>query len=159
MKAKIITTVNDEIATLLIPMNGKQIVLPNVSVAEIIPYEEPNPSEHDVPNWFLGRIRWRGILIPVISFEAINEEPFVSHSRSRRIAVINAVVDADQLPFCGIVTENVPRLMRIQPSDIINDEIETGPAEIAHVITGGEQAVIPNVDFIQQQLIALIEYA
>ncbi|WP_019528849.1 chemotaxis protein CheW [Dasania marina] len=156
MSEQAVTTVNDELATLLIPMNGKQLVLPNVTVAEIIPYMEPSTEHSDLPTWFLGNINWRGIEVPVVSFEAINEEPFASQSANRRIAVLNTLIDDARLPFCGLITESVPRLMRIQPSEIINEEVETGPAELGHVLVNGEQAVIPNVDYIQQQVLALL---
>ena len=149
-------SVNDELATLLIPMNGKQWVIPNVTVAEIIPYVEPQVEGDDNPTWFLGYIDWRGTRVPVVSFEAINEEPFVSQSSSRRIAVTNALIDGVKLPFCGVVAESVPRLMRIQPNEIINEDVEVGPAEMGHVLVNGEQAVIPNVDFIQEQVLKLI---
>ena len=108
------TVAASELATLLIPVNGKQLVLPNVSVAEIIAYAEPQPQD-DVPNWYLGTFPWRNIMVPLVSFEAINEEPFVSQSQDRRIAVLNGIIDSQRLPFCGIATESVPRLMRVLP--------------------------------------------
>lgn len=157
MNSNLSTTVNDELATLLIPMNDKQLVLPNVSVAEIIPFKEPETQQEDRPNWFLGHIEWRGLAVPVVSFEAINEEAFVSQSHNRRIAIVNAIVDDARLPFCGIVSESVPRLMRIQPNEIMSENDSVGPAELAQVIMNGEQAVIPNLDFIQQQVIALLD--
>lgn len=156
MSDNVLTAVNDELATLLIPMNGKQWVVPNVAVAEIIPYIEPQASEGDHPTWFLGQIDWRGTKVPVVSFEAINEEPFVSQSSNRRIAVINALVDGASLPFCGVVAESAPRLMRIQPNEIVSEEVEHGPAELGHVLVNGEQAVIPNIDFIQGQVMGVV---
>lgn len=150
------TIAPNELATLLVPVNGRQLVLPNVTVAEIIPYLEPQP-EDDVPNWFLGTFPWRNIAVPLISFEAINEEPFVSQSRDRRIAVLNGVFDNDRLPFCGIVTEGVPRLMRVMPDEVsVDDEIAAGPSEVARVLVSGEKAAIPDVDFIQQEIIKLL---
>lgn len=150
------TITPNELATLLVPVNGRQLVLPNVTVAEIIPYLEPQ-SEDDVPNWFLGTFPWRNIAVPLISFEAINEEAFFSQSRDRRIAVLNGVVDNDRLPFCGIVTEGVPRLMRVMPDEVsVDDEIAAGPSELARVLVSGEKAAIPNVDFIQQEVIKLL---
>ncbi|MGK0440855.1 MAG: chemosensory pili system protein ChpC [Pseudohongiellaceae bacterium] len=156
MNKNVLTTVNDELATLLIPMNGKQWVIPNVTVAEIIPYREPEVVESDNPTWFLGNIEWRGINVPIISFEAINEEPFISQSSNRRIAVLNALNNEAKLPFCGVIAESVPRLMRIQPNEIINEDVVPGPAELGHVLVNGEQAVIPNVDFIQQQMLSIM---
>lgn len=149
------TTIS-ELGTLLLPVNGKQLILPNVSVAEIIPYEAMASVDEDMPSWFSGRLIWRTRSIPVVSFEAINDEPFVSQSRQRRIAVLNGIVD-EKLPFCGIVTEGVPRLMRIGEDEIAReDEANLGPAELCHVMVNGERATIPNVDFIQQQILTLL---
>lgn len=155
MNSSLLTASATELATLLIPVSGRQLILPNVTVAEIIPFVEPEP-EDDVPTWFLGRFTWRSQQIPLISFEAINDEPFLSQSGQRRIAVLNGLV-GDELPFCGIVTEGAPRLMRVMPDEIGNDESQlVGPAEIARVMVSGEPAAIPDVEFIQQQMIRLL---
>jgi chemosensory pili system protein ChpC len=150
-------TVNDtELATLLLPVFAKQLVLPNVTVAEIIPYVEAQ-AEDDVPAWYLGRFNWRNISVPLVSFEAINAEAFTSQGKLRRIAVLNGVVDSEKLPFCAIVTQGAPRLMRVMPDEVANDEQgQTGPAELATVLISGEPAVIPDIDFIQRQLLTLL---
>jgi chemosensory pili system protein ChpC len=145
-----------QIATLLIPVGGKQLVLPNVAVAEIIPYIDPVP-EDDVPTWYLGRFIWRNIQVPLVSFEAINDEPFVGRPQNRRIAILNNVIGDSTLPFCGILTEGLPRLMRLLPDEIANDEEAiVGPAEIGRVLVNGERASIPNVMYIQHQLLRLL---
>ena len=150
------TIATSELATLLIPMHGKQLVLPNVTVAEVIPYIQPDPQDN-APNWFLGTFPWRNIVVPIVSFEALNEEPFVSQSRKRRIAVLNGVVDNQRLPFCAIVTEGMPRLMRVLTDEISTDEdAAPGPCELGRVLVSGERAAIPNVDYIQQQLLTVI---
>lgn len=146
----------NEIASLLVPVNGKLLVLPNVTVAEIIHYQPPIP-EDDVPTWYLGRITWRTVSVPVVSFEAINDEPFVSESRSRRIAILNNVTGDPRLPFCAIVTEGAPRLMRVMADEVAEDaDAITGPAEAARVLVAGERASIPDVAFIEQQVLALL---
>ncbi|MDB6063422.1 MAG: chemotaxis protein CheW [Verrucomicrobiaceae bacterium] len=145
-----------QIATLLIPVSGKHLVLPNVNVAEIIPYIPPF-TEEDVPNWFLGCFIWRNTRVPLISFEAINDEPFAAQGGNRRIAILNSVIGDPRLPFCGIVTEGLPRLMRLLPEEIAEDaENAPGPAEIARVLVNGERASIPNVAFIQHEAKQLI---
>lgn len=146
----------NQIATLLIPVNGKHLVLPNVNVAEIIPYREPVVGD-DVPNWYLGRFSWRSTEVPLIAFEAINDEPFVSRQRNRRIAILNNVTGNPLLPFCGIVTEGLPRLMRLMAEEIAQDpDAVPGPAELARVLVNGERASIPNVAYIQQLVQKLI---
>ena len=145
-----------QIATLLIPVSGKHLVLPNVNVAEIIPYVAPS-TEDDVPTWFLGCFIWRNTRVPLISFEAINDEPFAARVSSRRIAILNNVTGDPMLPFCGIVTEGLPRLMRLLPEEISEDPDNTpGPAELARVLVNGERASIPNVAFIENEAKKLV---
>lgn len=149
-------TAND-LATLLIPMNEKQLVLPNVTVAEVIPFVEPDPIDN-TPSWFLGTFPWRNQQIPVVSFEALNGEPFISQSGRRRIAVLNGLVDSQRLPFCAMITEGMPRLMRVMPDEVAVDEeaSQPGVCEIGKVLVSGERAVIPNVDYLQQQVLNVI---
>lgn len=155
MSAELQTVTISELATLLIPVNGKQLVLPNVAVAEIIPFIAPEAVD-DVPNWFLGHFVWRKIRVPLVSFEAINDEPFLGNIRSRRIAVLNGIVGNTEIPFCGLVTQGVPRLMRVLPDEVaVDEEAIVGPAEICRVLVSGERAAVPDVDFIQQQVLSL----
>ena len=146
---------SNELATLLIPMSGKQLVLPNVTVAEIIPFVEP-VTEDDKPDWYLGTFIWRNIHVPLVSFEGLNDEP-LSQSANRRIAVLNGVVDSERLPFCAIVTDGVPRLMRVTPDEVSADEgTSAGPCEISKALVSGEPATIPDVDFIQEQVLNIL---
>lgn len=145
-----------QIATLLIPVSGRQLVLPNVNIAEIIPYVAPTPVD-DVPTWYLGSFLWRSTHVPLVVFEAINDEPFASPLPNRRIAILNNVIGDPMLPFCGIVTEGLPRLMRLLPEEIaVDTEVPAGPAEIARVLVNGERASIPDVAYIQNQLLKLL---
>jgi chemosensory pili system protein ChpC len=141
-----------QIATLLIPVSGRQLVLPNVNIAEIIPFVAPTTVD-DVPNWYLGTFIWRATQVPLVAFEAINDEPFTSPMANRRIAILNNVIGDPTLPFCGIITEGLPRLMRLLPDE--DTEFPAGPAEIARVLVNGERASIPNVAYIQTQILKL----
>ncbi|MFA7554548.1 MAG: chemotaxis protein CheW [Spongiibacteraceae bacterium] len=150
------TIAANELATLLIPVRGKQLVLPNVTVAEIIPYTEPQ-VESDKPGWYLGTVSWRNISVPLVSFEVLNNQMVGSSGRQRRIAVLNGLVDNQKLPFCAIVTEGVPRLMRIMPDEVVTDEESlVGPAELTSVVVSGERASIPNVDYIQNLVLQVL---
>jgi chemosensory pili system protein ChpC len=143
----------NQIATLLIPVNGRIMLLPNVTVAEIIPFQQLLPEEHR-PDWWLGALPWRNRFVPIISFPAINGEPQTSLPSNRRLAIFNNVTGDERLEFCGIVTDDLPRLMRVMSDEMIVDEEElAGPAEIARVIVNGEKASIPNVEFIQEMVL------
>ena len=145
-----------ELATLLIPIEENHLILPNVSVAEILDFENPE-SKDDVPTWYLGWLQWRTTRVPVISFEALNDQPFRSTTDNAKIAIINGVTESDQLPFWGIVTRGAPRLMRVTSQEIVEDkEANAGPAEQMLVSVNGELATIPNIEWIEQQLLKVM---
>ena len=157
MIAEVRTTADsNELATLLIPMADRQLVLPNVAVAEIIAFIEPVSMSH-MPDWFLGTFSWRNIDIPLVSFEIINQDREIPATRDRRIAVLNGFVNSELLPFCGVVTAGVPRLMRVNAGEVAIDEHSVpGPSESARVLVSGEPAIIPNIDYIQKQILNVI---
>lgn len=141
-----------EMAALLIPVQGKQMVLPNVSVAEIIPYIAPEQVEN-VPEWFYGVITWRNLEIPLVSFEGLNSETLLKNQPGERIAVLNGLGIDEGMPFYAIVIADAPRLMRILSDEIsANDAVRLGPAELQNVLVSGEDAVIPNLDYIQTEV-------
>lgn len=143
----------NQIATLLLPVNGRTMMLPNVTVAEIIPYQQLLPEENR-PDWWVGALPWRNRFVPIISFPAINGEPQTSLPSNRRLAIFNNVTGDERLEFCGIITDDLPRLMRVMSDEVIVDEEElAGPAEVARVIVNGEKASIPNVEFIQEMIL------
>jgi chemosensory pili system protein ChpC len=48
-------------------LTGGRLLLPNANIAEIITFAEPEPVP-GAPAWILGRLRWRGWRLPLISF-------------------------------------------------------------------------------------------
>ncbi len=145
-----------ELSTLLIPVRGRQLLVPNVAVAEIIHFVAPYTME-DVPNWLLGTIDWRNQVLPLISFEAINDEPFAAREGPRRVAVFNGLHHNERLPFYAMLSLGAPRLMRVEPEDILKENGHgLGPAESMVVSLHGENAVIPNLEFIESQVLTLL---
>ena len=71
---------------LLVPLADRTLLLPNVAVAELIPYRAPQVTE-GTPDWFLGQIAWRDLRLPLLSFEAASGGPF-----GRSSALSGAVV-------------------------------------------------------------------
>ena len=47
----------------VIPLQKSTIMLPNASVAAIIP-SQPLKRVHDTPDWCIGVLAWRGVQVP-----------------------------------------------------------------------------------------------
>src|SRR5690625_6739340 len=60
-----------DLASLLIPIEGELLLVPNVSVSEIVPLGRVEQIS-DGPQWLLGNYQWRERPVPLLSFEAIN---------------------------------------------------------------------------------------
>ncbi len=59
----------DSLTGLLLPLSDRTLLLPNVAVAELIAYRNPQVAA-GVPQWYLGQVAWRDLRLPLLSFEA-----------------------------------------------------------------------------------------
>ncbi|WP_455198526.1 chemotaxis protein CheW [Kaarinaea lacus] len=137
----------------IIPLTSMSLVLPNTCIAEVINYSEPMPVEN-APGWFLGNLLWRGITIPVVSFEAANEVPAAEISRSTRIAVLNGVSGNDKLSFYGVVVQGIPRLAALEKNEIqekANPDVSL-PLALSQTEIADQDAVIPDQVKIEEML-------
>jgi chemosensory pili system protein ChpC len=134
-----------EVASLLIPMNGNVLMIPNVTVAEIVPVSQVTPVLRS-PDWYLGNCRWREQTVPLLAYEVLNgdEKPFVN-ARSR-FAVLNTTGIDESLPFIAVLTQGLPRLARVTEEEISKrEDIEPKAFELMHISWAGEEAVIPDI--------------
>ena len=135
----------------LIPMNNRQLLLPNVSIAEVVDYDA-NLSGEEGPNWLAGFLEWRGQNLPVISYEGANEQEAEIPGAGRgRIVVINTIgPNHDKLPFLAIVTRGIPSQTRLEAEQVHGgNEIGLGPADLMQVELEGEPVWIPNLEHLE----------
>jgi chemosensory pili system protein ChpC len=156
MSAELVTQDGvSEVASLLIPLHEKQLLLPNVTVAEIIPYRAPTAiSEH--ASWLLGQLEWRNIHIPVLSYEILNGAS-IPPVEGARLAVVNGTGLNRNLPFYAILIQGIPKLAHVKEDDIVTVEaMHSGPYDQMAVSLLGEQAMIPDLDMIENELLRYI---
>jgi len=144
-----VSEVLEVISSFYLPVMDGKLLLPNVSVAEVVDYQTLENSLSDAPDSYLGTLDWRGMRVPVLSFEKANGHQFEVASNSRIVVINSVTADNTQLPFFGIVTQGIPRLVKITEESIENLTNKLGPAESAQVRVDGEYAVIPNLGFLE----------
>lgn len=145
----------EEVASLLIPLQGRMLLAPNVTVAEIVPVSQVVPVQ-DAPAWYLGNCSWREQTIPLLSFEVMNGEEKPGVVSRSRFAVINTTGLHDALPFIAILTQGLPRLARVTEEEITErEDADKKPFELMHVSWAGEEAVIPDVEAMER---AFLDY-
>ena len=137
------------IPSLYLPVTHAQLILPNVSVAEVVSYQVP-VHDNEKPDYFLGLISWRGINIHLISYERANGLEAGKIVANARIAVINTIGEhKSELPFFAIVTQGIPRLVKVS-SDITSEENQScGKADSSIIKLDGEVAIIPDISYLE----------
>ena len=144
-----------EVASLLIPIQGRLLLAPNVTVAEIVPVSQVVPVA-DAPAWYLGNCNWGEQTIPLFSFEVMNGEEKPGVASRSRFAVLNTTGLNDSLPFIAILTQGLPRLARVTEEEISErEDSDNKPYELMHVSWAGEEAVIPHVEAMER---AFLDY-
>ena len=139
----------DELACLLVPMSDCHLLLPTVSVAEMVPFRQLDAST-DGPEWLMGSVTWRDMKVPLLSFEQMNGDAPAEQASAARVAVLNNTGQHPDLPFIGLFTQGVPKL-----AHVVNEEVEqltdrtTKPYELMRVRWSGDEAVIPDIAAIE----------
>lgn len=146
-----------EINSLLLPLLDRQLLLPAVTIAEMIPFQAPQKDDDSFPDWYLGDIGWRQLRIPVVSYEVMSGDRMPPSGLSCRIAVLNNTGVSERLSFVGLLTQGIPRLSRVGADEVHEvKDAATKTFDLMHVTHAGEQLIIPDVSAMQQAVLDLI---
>lgn len=145
-----------ELACVMIPLRATQLLLPNVSIAEIIPWRRLKAWEAS-PDWCIGLLGWRGEAVPVLEFEALSTSVEARAERGRCLVIMNRARSSVGRPFYALVSAGLPRLVHLTADDMDSHLIQLGDAEVASVMVGTETAVVPNLSFLEERLASLPE--
>ncbi len=149
----------EQLDVFLLQMQKQGVMVPTDAVAEIIPYE-PLQRIEDAPDWFIGLLGWRGIQIPVVSFEIMSVErasfSLVSVA-SASLVIMRGLTDQDRLPFYAIVSQTRPEEHSINPELIIETGEDTEKTEVCRIRFRNEMLAIPDVEFLESALLETVE--
>lgn len=144
-----------DLSALLVPVIGQLLVVPSAVVVEIIKRRElVRPP--GAPDWLLGTLQWHHERLPVLSFEALNGQTDADAGHGSRIVITSALAEGGQRRNYAILAQGVPHLLLMTAADVQAVEAPAlGPAERMKVRVHGQDAAIPDFDFIEQHLAQL----
>ncbi|VVN35557.1 hypothetical protein PS645_05075 [Pseudomonas fluorescens] len=127
---------------LLLPLADRNLILPNVAVAELIDYQ-PAAFDLDTPPWYLGRVTWRNRQIPLLSFESACASKVVIGERAR-IVILNALGGRPELKFIALLVQGIPRSYKLD-SQLSYVDVPLCALERAAVQVGEQVAKVPDL--------------
>ncbi len=139
---------------ILLPLGSRNLLLPNAAVAELIGYLEPE-RDAEKPAWWLGWIEWRGMRIPVVSFEQAMGHAAPKRTQRMRIAVLNSLNGTAEMPYFGLLTIGISRLARVASDSLIADPENAvdSPLILESVKLAEQAAWIPDIDRLEQMIL------
>lgn len=142
--------VESQIRSVLIPVRGGRLLLPNATVSEVVLYRKPDPLE-GAPPWVLGTIVWRGWRVPVISPVVLAQRENEEDPSRANLAILKGLGEASHM---AVPARGVPRLTTVGPGDVEATDAPEGNGVLRPVMINGEAADIPDLDEIQRMLVA-----
>jgi len=138
---------------LIFPLQDRSLLLPDTLVAEITPMAGLI-VESSKQRWLLGRKHWRNLRIPVIAFETLSGGSLRKHSEHACIAVVKGSGTHEQLPFWGLLLQNKPKSVKVFEHDltVINEVLSD--SELMSVSVKENAVRIPNLEYLEEQLIS-----
>ncbi|MFA5683471.1 MAG: chemotaxis protein CheW [Lysobacteraceae bacterium] len=145
-----------DIRGVLIAVANARLLLPNATVAEVITYSEPEPVDQ-APGWLLGRVRWRGWRIPLLSFARLAGLSDREGERGSKVVVLKALSGHPRLPYFGLLTQGFPRLTTVARDALVAQEPIEGATQplgvMMRVRLRDDEAVIPDLAEVEQQIV------
>ena len=145
------SAIPDQVRSLWIPLREVNMLLPNVAIAEVSNFRVPD-EQPDTPDWLLGTIDWRGQIIPVVSLELFCGDKIPANPVYSRFIIVNSVRANSPVHHYALVAAALPRSILFD-NTIVSDVQDCDlPALQCRVFIGREQAVVPDLDHLQETL-------
>jgi chemosensory pili system protein ChpC len=146
------STPSHDIRGVLIQVAGARLLLPNATIAEVLSYAAPEDIGN-APDWLLGRIRWRGWQLPLVSFSRLSGIADEQGGLGSKVIVLKALGGDSRQPYFALLTQGFPRLVTVS-HDALRAE-ETDPTQLppgiqARVLLHEDAAVVPDLAQIEQ---------
>lgn len=143
-----------KIKCVLLTLRTENVVVPNAALAEIVSLRDVNKISN-APQWVLGKMHWRGVDIPLVSFEAAAEGAGAAMS-ANQAAVIHLISNDGKAayPYVGISISGVPHISDFSKEQIATDtqERKAHPMVAQRIRINGAAASILDISSIAAML-------
>lgn len=140
-----------EIRGLMVTVAGGHLLVPNSNVSEIITAATPEPVAN-APRWLLGRVRWRGWRVPLVSVSLLAGMADRDDAPNAKVAVLKSLGDNARLPYLAVLCMGFPRLTTVTPDNLVAAPLgDATPAGIrTGVMLNDQSAMIPDLPAIER---------
>lgn len=139
------------IKCVIFTLRKENVIVPNALVADIISVKDVQTTEN-TPEWYLGLLNWRGIDVPLLSFESAAGHGVAKVNLNTQAVVLYSVGMGDvpdENAYLALVMSGVPHVSDFSRDQIKADaaaEIDGHPMVAQKVRINGALVSILDVD-------------
>lgn len=145
------------IKCMILTLRSQNVIVPSFSVAEMVSVQGA-VDVNNMPGWFVAKMRWHGVDVPLVSFEAAAGEEMKEVNQNTQIAMIyTASDDESRYPYIGLVVSGVPHVTQFSRDQIIADpesflEEDNHPMVAQKTRINGAAVSILDIDGIENMI-------
>lgn len=137
----------------LIQVAEARLLLPNATIAEVLSYAAPEPVEN-APDWLLGRMRWRGWQLPLVSFSRFTGIAEEEGGLGSKVIVLKALGGDQKRPYFALLTHGFPRLVTVTEAALGSeaDNAQVPEGVLARVRLNEDDALLPDLAVLEARI-------
>ena len=145
------------IKCMILTLRSRNVIVPSASVAEMVSAQSAIAA-NDMPDWYVAKMRWHGVDVPLISFEAASGEEAKIVNQNTQIAMIyTASADESRYPYIGLIVSGVPHVTEFSQNQIVIDldallEAHSQPMVVQKTRINGAAVSILDIDGIESMI-------
>jgi chemosensory pili system protein ChpC len=143
----------DFVPCMIIPLRHHYLLLPNSTLAEVIPSPRVMSTDDAKPNYWIGQCVWNAQNIPIIDLEGLVANSLSNTSDATKLCVLRGINRAANISIYGLPCYGVPQLIHLSESALKQAENVIESDYVHYQIqVGNKIAYIPNLDAIETML-------
>jgi len=144
----------DFIPCMLIPLRQHYLLLPNTTIAEVIPMPRMTAIENKPKDW-LGQYQWHSQLLAIIDLESLIEQNEQPDNNANKLCVLYSINTNSKLQAYALPCYGAPQLIHLNETALKLVEDGEVESEYLHCRThiGNKVAYIPNLDKLEAMIL------
>lgn len=143
---------SDFIHCMLIPLQDHFLLLPNPTIAEVIPMPTIDSADK-VSDYWLGQYQWREKNLPVIDLESMIANTASRAVDANKLCILNGINPQAEIEFYALPCFGAPQLITLNESALQpTHDSDNSDYLYCQIKIGNKVAFIPHLDNIEAQL-------
>jgi chemosensory pili system protein ChpC len=144
------------IKCMILTLQSENVIVPKTAIAEILSVKDAMDIAN-MPEWYVGKMLWRGVNVPLVSFEAAGGDNVKKVNLNTQVAMLYSIKKDTEYPYLGVVISGVPHEADVAEGQITLDEhamkSNTNPMAAMKARINGAAVSVLNLGAIEAMVI------